>query len=266
MEVEDILSQISPEKLLSKVDLAEIYCLSFDELISRIERIWEEPFAFDIIYRFYSLKLTKNQTELLYDTILKLSKFYKNLSKKEKNALDRRIKKLSELLPKKYALKLAYEFDTHNRVAIRNIADKFFRLLGVNKQKANALFKKYLDTKDEKYLILIARYPNALKYIDDRIVLENLSEKYWRMRIIEKMIQYNKPKAYKISRKFPFEFIYAVGRLEQQDALPYLQRILRNNKKDLEILSIYIWAVKKLSAKEEIKKLRNIIQNYHIAG
>jgi hypothetical protein len=134
------------------------------------------------------------------------------------------------------------------------------RHIGVTVGLANCLIASFRRTGDEKMLELIARTPNVVADIDAEFLLDNLSEDYWRVRVLEVLLLAAPQRGVKQAVDYPKEFIWALGRAKADSYAPLMERIVDVNRYDIGILSIYAWALGRLRAERELERLIDHIQ------
>ena len=97
-------------------------------------------------------------------------------------------------------------------------------------------------------LELIARTVSVVGKVDADFLLQNLSEEYWRVRVLQALLCHRPQPAVKLAADYPKEFIWAVGRAKADSYLPLLGKLAKLNKRKIDMLSIYARALGQLGA------------------
>ncbi len=237
--------------------MSEIRCASFDEMLARIEHLWDDPYADEIVYRFSTEPLTENQYFALAESIRRLADEADGLPSPKKASVDRAIKRMLASMPAKAAAPVAEQWLEHKRKFRREIAYKILRVCGLTSGSGTTLLSVFNRTGDQECLRLIARFPIALAHVDVPSVMKLIEDDYWRMRLVQSAIMFDKSKAMLLANSYPVEFIHAIGRLKDETALPRIAEIFKANHDDLRVISIYAWAlgqIKDINALMELKK------------
>jgi hypothetical protein len=257
---EDVQKYFTIQRLIEAVDEAEIRCLSVDELISRLDFILDDPCKDIILNQLQGKELLIFQKDKLKQTILSFITKGESIPSKDKPRLDRIIGRLIGLIDDKDKFDLSIRFLHHSRKARRKIGYKTLRKTNLDIDTCHRLLEFYKKNGDEEILEVIARNKEVIHNLDHRFMLENLSDRYWRMRIIEALFLTDYPQALSYSHEFPFEFIHASGRVNHFESFSVLKELFEQNKGNLELVSIYVWVVGKLQNKQEVTRLRLFLQ------
>jgi hypothetical protein len=254
------ISDLDLDKLIYALEKATILCSSPKELIARLERIWEDPCSTEAISRLLEISLSADEQTELEKTVHCLISTSENLPSKIRARVDRKLKRLILALPDDNAREIAISFLEHPRRPRRGIGYEVLKYVGVNEELGRKLILRFQETGEQEHLELIARSAYAVPKLDYLYLIENLTDRYWRMRIIEALLQAEGSSAFSLAHKYPFEFTYASGRLRLKTNLPTLRALLHENREDLEFLSIYAWTVGRIEAREELEELRNDLE------
>jgi hypothetical protein len=111
-------------------------------------------------------------------------------------------------------------------------------------------------TGDQELLALIARSAEAIQATDVDWLLNELNDQYWRMRVIEGLVLMRDERVLHYVHTYPFEFVYAVGRLQAKEFAHVIRRVMRSHPKDCELLSLSAWALGKLADREGVAEIR----------
>ena len=144
----------------------------------------------------------------------------------------------------------------------RKVGYSILQKIGIDTKLGRDLLARFQETEDEGLLEIIARSPRTAVELDYIYVLEHLSDRYWRMRILEALLSSKYDVAAPLAPQYPFEFTYASGRLGYRQNLPIIRRLFAENKEDPEFVSIYTWALGKLGAQRDLQEVRRFIQKY----
>jgi len=216
----------------------------------------------DIVEALILHRLAKRDSNRFFRLLCTLAEAADRLPSRDKAAADRRLEMWMRLLPQSEALNLAMRFRSHQRKARRDIAERTLKRVGVDPAIAAFLLAEYQTTRSQSCLEMIARSPRAVLSVDAEYLLANLDDSYWRMRVIEGLLRESRRRAYALSRKYPFEFIYAVGRLGLHEALPRLRSLFRDHSEDMEYLSLYSWTLEQLGANRDLCSLQRFVNKF----
>jgi hypothetical protein len=246
--------------LIRSVHLARVRCLGATEIIARLPGITEDSDRNELLLRLEELELTQEQIEAVANVVQMLSAYGDTLPSRDKPRVDATIARIVKALPQDAANELVKPLLGHPRRARRDIAYKSLRHVGVTLELANELFAVFQRTGDEKMLELIARTSNVVPEVDVEFLLRNLSEDYWRVRVLEALLRHRPKRAVELANEYPKEFIWAVGRAKADTCLPLLEKIAEARRGNIDILSLYAWALGQLRASRQLERLIEQIQ------
>lgn len=248
------------EEIDRTLSLAEVRCLSFDELLSKIEQLPEIGDTGEIVFRACEYELSLNQAYSLAESVRRLSDTIDGLPSRRKPTYDRAVKRILSRLPAEVAWPVTEPWLEHKRKFRRETAYAILRKTGVNDRAGLRLLKVYEKTRDQKALELIVRNPSATRDLDIEQVLPLFEDEYWRMRLVEAVLIDDEPKALILASNFPREFTHAVGRQKRKNLLSELRNLFDLQSENLDFLSIYAWALGQLGEMHELQKLRAHIE------
>ena len=228
-------------------------------LISRIERIWEDDEAENIIRRVNEIQLSREDERNLATTLKKLANEGETLPYKLKTKVDRALARLTKCLSPEYACDVAGQFFDHPRKARRDIACRIFSKVDLDDQLAKKLLGLFAERKEEELLHLIARSSQIIHKLDVETLLSNISDEYWRARVIQALLENDRKKATDLSSQYPFEFVHAVGRIKDKGSLEILKELFRKNRNGFEFLGIYVWCLGILGAQQQLIEVEKIL-------
>ncbi|GEM_PF-1274728 len=247
------------EKISQTMRMAEVRCLPFEELLVRIEHLWDDDAASEIVYRVCEESFSDNQAQALAVSISRLAAAADQLPSAAKSAVLRSVGRILARLPSRFAAPIAEPWLGHKHKFRRQIAYRVFQRTGVPAESAPQLLVAFQQTGDQECLQLLARNPSAIAAVDSAAVAELMDDEYWRMRVIQSLLVVDKPRGISLSTLYPIEFIRAVGREKDASLLSDVQILFDKNFEDLEFVSIYAWALGQLGAQEELSRVRALI-------
>jgi len=242
------------------ISLSEIRCLPFDNLLERIERLWEDSQAGEIVYRACEEELSDNQYYALAESIRRLADAIDLLPSAQKASPDRAIKRMLARMPAQIAAPVAEQWLEHKRKFRREVAYRVLRECGLTAASGPHLLDVFSRTGDQECLKLIARHPIAIGDLDMAPLLDKVDEYYWRMRLVQATLISDKAKASALADSHPREFLHSVGRLKDATLMAKLRELFEKHSEDLGFLSLYAWALGQLGAHVELAKLKNHVE------
>jgi hypothetical protein len=168
--------------------------------------------------------------------------------------------RLVRALPSDAACRFAEPFVDHRLKTVRERAFSALRNKQISESIAEKLTNIFCTLGDQEALELIARNPERVPKVGGEFLLTNLTERYWRGRVLEALLRHDRSTAMMLADRFPFEFAHAVGRTEDRTLLEPLRGLFDAHSNSLEFLSIYAYALGKLSAKGDLESLEKYVR------
>ena len=241
---------------------ARLRCLSFEELLRRLKRIWEDPEHSGVIAALAERELSTGQEKKLVQLLIGLSQVGDQLDTKSKRRVDRTLARVARLLSPEAACKLVGPFLDHRRKARRAIACRVFRSVPPTGELAQKLVEKYRQTGEEEFLEVVARSTQAVARVDVTYLLSSISEKYWRARVLAALLIAEPRRAYRFASDYPCEFVHAVGRVRHKDAIKILKGLFKKHRREIEFLSIYAWCLGVLRARKDLAAVEGAFADF----
>jgi hypothetical protein len=224
----------------SNLATAEIQCLTRNELIARLWSQVDDLSLRVIVERVLETGLSQVEKNKLKAMVRDLISSSESVLSHDKPKIDRKLKYLLRLLDKPDAAEFAFSFLDHSRQGRRNVGYDVLKRTGITPLIGCKLIENYKNTRNEDLLILVLQSPEIVKSMDYHYLLRESSEDYWRMRVLESLLQSSdERKAQEIADEYPIEFVWAVGRLRHHGSLAFLRQLLTKNMMNIEFLSIY---------------------------
>jgi len=260
MNIKDNINlQFEFQKLEQTIEYAKVRCLSTSELIKKLSQYEVGDFIENYLRRLSEINLSSIDYESLLNSIDILINKSKNLLAKDKTKFENLIRRIIVYIPSQFTHKYFDVFINSTRKSGRQIAYKSICNDLITKKQKNSLLKLYLSKKEKESLkvIIFSSFKFDLQNIIS--ILEKIDDKYWKARFIENLIINNQKEIFEIFEKYPFEFIYALGRISKKIHLDIIEKLFEENKSDLEFLSIYAYTLGKLGAKNDLDNLSRYI-------
>lgn len=257
--IESFKTEIFLDKLGRTVRYAKLRCLSPTEIFDRIAGLDLDPEVTDYVYRISELRLTGSNLEHLLGVMKNLANRSESSSSKVRAKIDRILLRLVRLLPTDIGNNFAEPFVDHRLKSRRRWAYSSLRQKPISKIIAVKLANVFKQHGDQDALKLIARNPKRVTDVGGEFLLANINEEYWRARVVEALLDYDRPTALLIAKRYPFEFAHAVGRSGDDSLVSYLTDLFPANQDDMEFISIYAFALGKLGAIAELESLECFI-------
>jgi len=239
------------------IRMSEIRCLSFDELLKRLETIWSDPCGSEIVYRLCEEELSHNEMFALGVSIQRLADAVDHLPSAQKATPDRAVRRILARMPAEIAAPIAEQWLEHPRKFRREVAYRVLREAGLTAASGQYLLEVFRRTGDQECLHLIARNPIATSQLNVAGIINDVGEDYWRTRLVQAALTSDKMKAMPLADTHPFEFVHAIGRMKDLTALPKLRQIFNEHSANLDFLSLYAWVLGQLGAGNDLAALKS---------
>lgn len=238
------------------IRMSEVRCLAFDEILRRIEQLWEDPQAGEIVWRVCEESLSHNQLHALAASVQQLADSVDRLPSACKASPDRAIRRILSRMPAEIAAPVAEQWLDHPRKFRREIAYRVLRDCGLTAASGKRLMEVFHRTGDQECLKLIARHPIAIGELDVPAILDAVTDEYWRTRVVQAALVSNRSTAMALADSHPREFLHSTGRLRDATLMPTLRQLFDRHSQDLSFLSLYAWALGQLEAHAELSQLK----------
>lgn len=261
--IERFKTEMSLAKLGRTIQYANLRCLSTAQIFDRITGLDLDPHVTDYVHRISELELTGSELEHLLGAMKILANRSENSPSKVKAKIDRMLLRLVRLLPTDFGNNFAEPFVDHRLKSRRKWAYFSLRQKPISKTIAVKLANVFKQRGDQDALKLIARNPNRVTDVGGEFLLANIDEEYWRARVVEGLLNHDRPTALLLAERYPFEFAHAAGRCGDNTLVSRLTELFPANQDNLEFISIYAFALGKLGAIAELESLKRFIAAHY---
>lgn len=253
--------EIALHEVARTIRYARVRCLTPHEIIKLVCDPNEAENLGDYIGRLLELGLTVDQYEQLARGMEELASRSETVPSKVRVRIDRTILRLVRILPSHLACRFAERYVDHPRKARREWAYTALREKEISSAIALKLVNIFKETEDQHALELVARNPKRVVEVGTVFLLKNMREEYWRARVLESALRYDRATAVALSQEYPFEFTHAVGRLGDPALLSSLRPVFELNAKDPKFLAIYAYALGKTGARDQLDSLDRFVRD-----
>lgn len=250
-------------KTLRSIFLAEIQSLSPEDLIVKLDKIWEEPGSTEILERLKAIRLNAGQKRMLANKLSGLAVASETLPTRDRQRIDRILANLLKHLSAREALAITKPFLDHRRKSRREVAYSVIRWAGMDREAANKLLSQHEITGDERLLKIIVASKEIVHQMDVESLLKTFSDRYWQMRVFEALLATNNEVPLYLIERYSSEFVQAVGRLRHTSSISLLKRLFRKFRSNPQFLSLYAWALLQFEEYEEVRALWSTLTRYH---
>lgn len=249
------------EELGRTIAYACTRCWRWRDLQPRIGAIWRGEDSEVVISRLAEMALTEEEAAAFADELHQLALACEALRGADRQRADRRLIRLRRFLPDAARTREALADLKHTRKIRREAAYKLLRDLGVAIEYVPALLTAYKDTKEQRWLELIARSERTLACVDPIWLLEQLEEPYWQMRVVAELVRQQDGRVLEIRSRFPRAFIHAVGRVGAGEYVPCVDEIVRAHLNDFSLLDLAAWTYGKLRHEEGLNLIHRTLDH-----
>jgi hypothetical protein len=257
--LDDLRTEIALNDVLRAIDYARLRCLSFADVLDHLSKADDGHSTVRYIARLSEMTLTEPEWKMLLSFMNSMAKRAEDSTSRYKARIDSMLRQLLRPSATEFANQFAEPFAEHKRKGPRQWLYLALRHVPISSQLASRLAKAFLKTGDQEALELIARNPQRVAELNPRFLLSNLKERYWRARVLEALITYDRPQAIILAAQYPFEFAHAVGRSQDKSMFDLLVTLYRENSNNLDFVGIYAYALGKIGADKELELLSNSI-------
>jgi hypothetical protein len=180
---------------------------------------------------------------LVLQAIKHLVKAADQLPPTQKTKAFNAVRRILSRMPADIAAPIAEPWLEHKHKFRREMAYRIFRGAGVPAEFGPRLLAAFKKNGDQQCLDLVARYPATVVANNTKVVAESITDRYWRMRVIQSLLISDAERGVSLSSAYPREFVWASGRQRDVTLLPILRGLFEANPGDLDFLSIYVWAL-----------------------
>jgi hypothetical protein len=249
------------------IRFANVRCLSRETIIAGALNLEnDEDLLNAYLYRLNELTLTPSEQQTLATGMVDLAGKTEDTSTEVKSTADRLLLRLVRILPLELATHFAEPYLDHRRKTRRKWAYATLRdkpITGENIERVGRIFRR---TGDKALLPFITRTPECVRMLGADFLLAKLAAKdqeYWRMRVLQAVLTYDRNAAIALSEQLPWEFTFAAGRTEDKTLVPAIQSLFEGNSDNGKFVSIYAWALGKLGARQELEALESFLRRKH---
>jgi hypothetical protein len=230
--------------------------LGTDMALDLLEREWANARTLNYLDGLRDRDLRAPQKRRVVDLIRSVIGHSETLPSNQRVAADRAVYRLLHRVDGADAVALALECLAHRRTYVRKAAYRFFATRGVPPDQAHALIEHADRFESQEPLQVLARSPEAVTTVDGWLLMSLLDDRYWRMRILEAYLIVGKRIERRLAGGYPIEFVWASARQPSSASLPRLRALFREHRGDPEFVRWYIWALGKVGAARELKRIR----------
>jgi hypothetical protein len=174
---------------------------------------------------------------------------------------DRRFVRLVRFLPAEVGSEHALGDLIHTRKIGRQAAPKVLRQNGLQPAHTREVLEAYKITGDREFLTLISPSVPAINEVGPGILLSELEDPYWQMRVIAKLLPQNDHRGIELRQNYLRPFIHAVGRFGARRLSPYVEDIVRQHQTDYSLLDLATWTFGKLECQSGLELIDNILDS-----
>jgi hypothetical protein len=252
------------DNLERTIRFAEIRCVPRETILRQVldPDEWGKQGVDALLYRAGELQLTDAELARLVDGMTHLAWKTEDASPEIKHTTEVVILRLMRLLPARLAARFASPYLDHKRKGRRRWAYATLGNKPLTRAQSNRLANVFKRTGDKTILGTITRTPQCVQMIGANYLLDKLSAKkdrHWRGRVLQCLLTYDRGFAISLANRYPWEFVYAIGRTEDSSLAPNLADSLKNGPTNQEFLSIYAWALGKVGARSDLQKFKGFV-------
>lgn len=178
-ELDRLVYEYECRDLQERIAVARVRCLTFPQLLSRLDRIWEEADPELVMRRFAELDLADEQGRAVDRKLQELDRIAERLPRVDRDRIDRAVSRISRSLPLHLARERAVPDLLRNPRKLRQEhAAKVLARVGISKGSAEQFLNRCAEVRDQELLELIARHPEAVAETDLSFLLNHLEEQY----------------------------------------------------------------------------------------
>lgn len=175
------------------------------------------------------------------------------------------IKALLARLGKATARRIARPMLHHRLKGRRDLAHSVLRWAGVDDTILKDILSIYQRTGEERLLKVLVSAKGAGARNDLLDCLTLFEDRYWQMRVLQAVLQAGRAIPTDVARKYPTEFLQAVGRAKARPAVQLAKRIARDSDEP-KVLAFYAWAMFHLGEHREVVRTQQLLSRAAASG
>jgi hypothetical protein len=254
-----IVAQSSLVSARRTLALAKIRCLPLKEKLRRLKKGLDEEYFDELAFAVGESERSKRQNTELAAIVANLATRSAHLRSSERARLDRRVGKLLRVLPFDLARPIVLDLLSDPLKRRRKIALKGIRSEAMDDHLVQLLWNRFRETDDVSLLKVILGRPIPVDTLDPYRLIDSFEEDYWKMRVIEATLKADRSRGTEFSSSHPLPFIWACGRLEDRRMTSSVVGCLSNAPDKVALIDITAWALGKLGATEELRRLEALL-------
>lgn len=241
--------------LPSAIARAEAAMLPFDELLALLP-LWDQPYREEVLEQLQNRQRSRAEHLRLLGVLSHMADQSDKLPRRHRARADQTLNRLLYTLPESDGSELALGCIKSRRSLQRKAGYRYFRTHGFTETAVRAMLESYGTKRDQQILELIARDPVATLIAGPEFMLQELEDRYWRMRVLQTLLRAGPRIAEAAASQYPLEFVWACARERDAESLPIMRRILDENAGDPEFVSFCLWAFSELGSPSGVAAAR----------
>lgn len=166
---------------------------------------------------------------------------------RDRATYDLRIKHLLPLLTPARAVEFALNNLAHPRKTRRQAVVRLLRHTPLSGRSLAVILNAFASSPSPTLAAVLARNAKALEPTVLLIALQHSDSQFDRALLIEAMLTRNGSSGLDgIAERYPFEFIWAVGRSGRRELLPTIHQLVKTVSPNEQVFSIYLWCLGRL--------------------
>lgn len=238
------------------IRMAGVRSLATSDLLSRLPELLEDDDRERILYRFSEVEFSEEEGAAFAESVDRLAREWEDLPSAEKARADAIVGRLIRSLPEPHRCRMALRLLSHRRKKRREGAYKILRGSGIPPEAISDVLALADASPDQQIFEIIARNPAAVVAADERYLLDEIEDRYWRMRVLAALLPVAPDRALSVGRDYPFELVHAIGRLEAREHLAAIRELFIAHRTDARFLSIYAWALGRIGDEAHLNEVR----------
>lgn len=241
------------------ISLAKVRCLPFRELLERLRHLFDDAAPDELIFAIGELSRNDDESRQLAQVISDLVQA-SDRAPGRKEWFDRRLRDLLATLPAAYARPIAMACLAHRRKSRRTAGFRTMALHDMDEDSTRMFICRFGETGDERFLKELLRHPLQLAAADPARLIQHFEgDEYWQMRVVEATMRANVPSSLPFAKSHPHAFIWAAGRLRQEQFVSTIRECLNASNDKTALIGIVTWAFGKLNAYADLEALEALL-------